>query len=140
MANINKDFLNKKELLFLLLLLLASFSFAFINYSGYIPNRQYMTTIFLMQDSSFLKNDFYVQDYAGFNFRYFFAKIFLLSDKLFNNFDVTLPFLSALTIFLISLNIYLLSYFYFKDRGYSVLISVISIFLVHFNLGGNALI
>ena len=36
--------------------------------------------------------------------------------------------------------IYLLSYFYFKDRGYSVLISVISIFLVHFNLGGNALI
>ena len=131
----------RDAILYILLIGIVSFTYAFANYSGTIyAKRQYMPLIYSMQDDSYLSNDFYVQETKGFNVRFFFSLTVVFLNKLFDNFDITFPFISSITIFLISLNIYLLTNFYFKDKKFGVLISVISIFLIHFNLGGIDLI
>lgn len=128
-------------ILYILLVGIISFTFAFANYRGTIYAKgQYMPLIYSMQDDSYLTNDFYVQETKGFNVRFFFSQTVIFVNKLFNNFDITFPFISSIAIFLISLNIYLLANFYFKDKKFSVLASVMSIFLIHFNLGGVDLI
>ena len=132
----------KKDLiLYILLVAIVSFSFGFINYRGTIHNyRQYTLLINSAQDDSYLANDFFIQQNKGFNARYFVIQTIVFIDRFFDELDITIPFLYSVTVFLISLNICLLSYFYFKDKKFSILASIMSIFLVHFNLGGLALI
>lgn len=128
-------------ILYILLVGIVSFTFAFANYRGTIYAKgQYMPLIYSLQDDSYLTNDFYVQETKGFNVRFFFSQTVIFVNKLFNNFDITFPFISSIAIFLISLNIYFLSNFYFKDKKFSILASIMSIFLIHFNLGGVDLI
>ena len=127
-------------ILFILLLAIISFSFAFLNFRGTTDIRHYMPLIYSMQDDSYLINDFFIQENQGFNFRVFFSKTIIFVNTLFNNFDITFPFISSVAIFLISLNIYLLTYYYFKDKKFSILASVMTIFLIHFNLGGVSLV
>src|SRR3989344_711389 len=128
-------------ILYILLVGIVSFTFAFANYRGTIYAKgQYMPLIYSLQDDSYLTNDFYVQETKGFNVRFFFSQTVIFVNKLFNNFDITFPFISSIAIFFISLNIYLLANFYFKDKKFSILASIMSIFLIHFNLGGVDLI
>ena len=128
-------------ILYILLVGIVSFTFAFANYRGTVYAKgQYMPLIYSLQDDSYLTNDFYVQETKGFNVRFFFSQTVIFVNKLFNNFDITFPFISSIAIFLISLNIYLLANFYFKDKKFSILASIMSIFLIHFNLGGVDLI
>ena len=131
----------RNVILYILLIGLISFTFAFGNYKGVAHGSpQYLPIIYSLQDESYLTNDFYVQETKDFNIRFFFSQMVIFVNKVFDNFDVTFPFILSITIFLISLNIYLLANFYFKDKKFSILASVMSIFLIHFNLGGLMLI
>src|SRR3989338_7133066 len=112
-------------ILYILLVGIVSFTFAFANYRGTVYAKgQYMPLIYSLQDDSYLTNDFYVQETKGFNVRFFFSQTVIFVNKLFNNFDITFPFISSIAIFLISLNIYFLSNFYFKDKKFSILASI----------------
>ena len=54
---------NKNIILYILLVGLISFTFAFGNYKGVIyGNSQYLPLIYSLQDDSYLTNDFYIQE------------------------------------------------------------------------------
>ena len=122
-------------MLFFVFLLFAiyvstSYSYGISDHNEQIPN------IKRMMDSSYLNNDWFVNQNDGFTVRYYFSSVMAY---LTNFADLSIIYFSiyVISLFFIITGIYLISHFLFNNNLTSFLTIFLILFSAHTSLGGN---